>query len=220
MRQHTSPVLLLDEMYAIVNDDLPLPRTPTKELQERCYLRSLANHRYLCKSGTRYDAICRALVADSMVDHGTAAHPKSTNSPYRRATTADVESVKLWRKWMDSNKASRSQKYVPPARRDFADEETYSRVLDANQTVRSVAFRRHFIQLDTSHVGMARGVARDGDEVMVFEGAKTPFVVRRLGPVRTDAIQEKSVYWNPTPTVWTVIGGCYVIGAMDGEIID
>lgn len=120
---------------------------------------------------------------------------------------------------MDTNKATSSQRHVPPARHDFADETTYLLVLDADRTVRSVAFRRRFIKLDTDLVGMARGFARDGDKAMIFAGARTPYVVRKLGPVRMVERNGREAHPYEAPVVWTVVGECYVIGAMDGEIL-
>ncbi|KAF2023700.1 hypothetical protein EK21DRAFT_94714 [Setomelanomma holmii] len=117
--------------------------------------------------------------------------------------------------WMQRSRDSLRHQHVPPVRDEFADEETFQRIVDADRAIRSAVLRRRFMRLDSRHVGVGPGLAHAGDEVMVFYGARTPFVVRKLSQVPIEGL--KGTSWQ---TVWTVIGECYVIGVMDGEVIE
>lgn len=60
------------------------------------------------------------------------------------------------------------------------------------------------------YIGLAE-YAREDDEIMVLMGAKIPFVLRNAGSLGIEGIGKKSVY--------VVIGECYLIGCMVGEIV-
>lgn len=61
---------------------------------------------------------------------------------------------------------------------------------------------KHFLKLDNGLLGAGREATRPGDLVVVFFGARVPFILR----------QHESHY--------VLVGECYVHGMMDGEAID
>lgn len=62
--------------------------------------------------------------------------------------------------------------------------------------------RAVFSTVSKGLVGMAPNGSRAGDSVVILEGGKVPFVVRRFGHS-----------WN-----WEIIGACYVHGCMHGQM--
>lgn len=139
-----------------------------------------------------------------------------SESKFRPATPHDIEPVKLWHKWMFRSIYKHRGVHIPPARSDFANETSFRRIQEADFVIRSVATHRRFIRLGTGHVGMAAGYAKEGDQVRILTGARTPFVLRKLGRIVIEGLAKK----KSPQIVWTVVGECYVIGAMDGEIVD
>ena len=71
----------------------------------------------------------------------------------------------------------------------------------------SIASRRFFISADEHQwIGLAPWTAQEGDQLVVFEGAPVPFVIRP----HEDASRQE----------WTFVGSAYVHGAMDGEVLE
>ncbi|KAF2786517.1 hypothetical protein K505DRAFT_330306 [Melanomma pulvis-pyrius CBS 109.77] len=163
--------------------------------------------------GTLYEATCRAVCGNLFFasdSSSTSASLAGSKAMFRRATEHDIKSVKLWRKWLHRGKTSEYGSYAPPDPKDFDNQDVYARVVEANRAIRSVGLLRRFVELDSGYVGMAAG-AIEGDEVVVVMGARTPFAVRRVGELKIDGGEKKMAY--------VVVGECYLVGGMDGELM-
>lgn len=204
----TPRIMLFDDTEPLRYEDIPL--TSGKGNNGRPYEPTPGTSHQM----TQHEAACRALIADSMIETPATTGLVVAERVTRRATQADVQSVDSWYKWMYSARYKHREVHVPPERDDFVDEGTYRRVLDTDRAVRSVALRRRHVQLDSGHVGMAGGYAQGKDEVMVLLGARTPFVLRKLGPVDIEGSGTRT-----KQTIYTVVGECFVIGALSGEIV-
>jgi hypothetical protein len=155
-----------------------------------------------------------------MINHDSTPAGSKEISSFRRATQADVESVRLWRRWMSRERKNNIDDHTPPTTHEFADKETFHRVLAADGAVRSALTDRRVVYLDTGHVGIAPRFAQPRDVVMVFEGATTPFMVRALGSVEIQGLPNVNDCPLGPQQIWAVVGECYIIGIMDGEVID
>ncbi len=62
--------------------------------------------------------------------------------------------------------------------------------------------RRFFITDTKKYMGIARDIARPGDRICVIPGCCAPFIIRPLGKH------------------YQLVGGCYVHGMMDGEVME
>jgi hypothetical protein len=180
----------------------------------------LKYNKYTNEIGTRYDALCRAMIADSMINHESTSAGSKEISSFRRATQEDVESVQLWRNWLSRERKSSIDGHAPPTTHEFADKKTFDRVLAADGAVRSALTDRRVVYLDTGHVGIAPRFAQPHDVVMVFEGATTPFMVRAFGSVKIHGLPNVNGSPLEPQHIWAVVGECYIIGIMDGEVID
>ena len=70
--------------------------------------------------------------------------------------------------------------------------------------VREVTRTRRFFVTADRYMGLAPGVARDGDRIAVIYGCSTPFLIRESSDFEAR---------------WRLVGECYVYGLMDGEAI-
>ena|SRR6186713_1768932 len=98
-----------------------------------------------------------------------------------------------------------------PKVKDFDDPVLYNELSEAHRAIRSVGLQRRYVELDSGHVGMAPDAIPD-DDVMILMGARTPFVLRKVTEVNIDGVGKKMV--------WVVIRECYLIGGMDGELVE
>lgn len=198
--KYIMPFTMHQSMGIDKNQDFPLPLYPTKSLKGP----------YVA-GGTLYDAICRAICGDTFfASASTSAGRIGSTAMFRRATVEDVESVKLWRKWMHTNKPAVTGS-IHPRPEDFTSQELYQRVSEADRAIRSVGFLRRFVELESGHVGMTAD-ASGNDEVMIFMGAKTPFTVKYLGEMMIKDVGMKRIY--------VLAGECYLVGAMDGGLVE
>ncbi|KAH7397136.1 heterokaryon incompatibility protein-domain-containing protein [Pyrenochaeta sp. MPI-SDFR-AT-0127] len=199
--KYMMPFTIHQSMGIDTNQEFPLPLHPTKSLK-RPYV----------AGGTRYDAICRAICGDTFfTSASTSSASRFGNATmFRRTTVEDVESVKLWRKWMHTNKPAVTGS-IHPLLKDFTSQESYERVSEADRAIRSVGFLRRFVELDSGHVGMTADASAD-DEVMIFMGAKTPFTVKYLREMMIKDVGMRKIY--------VLAGECYLVGAMDGGLAD
>ncbi|KAH7394379.1 heterokaryon incompatibility protein-domain-containing protein [Pyrenochaeta sp. MPI-SDFR-AT-0127] len=72
---------------------------------------------------------------------------------------------------------------------------------DAERAVYLRIGKRAFFLTQKGYFGIGPPYARQGDHVCVLSGCKVPFVLRKVG-------QE-----------WEVVGECFVLGVMDGEVV-
>lgn len=187
--------LLTTPHVNINSNELALPLRPNKEVLKP----------YIA-GGTLYDAMCRAICGDTFFTDEVGAGSKST---YRRATSDDVESVKLWRKWLRKLQDPGGTREIPQ-RKAFGSDEEYQRVLSADRAVRSAGIMRRYFDMEEGYIGLAED-AQGEDEIMVLLGAKTPFVLRSAGHMKIEGLGLKPVY--------VVIGECYLVGCMDGQVV-
>lgn len=183
------------------------------------------NKNALC---TNYDALCRALIADCWVDSEVDSHLPLGEQTFRRASEHDVLKIKIWREWKERHKSSDQNLDTTPSRSEFTHERVYQRTIEADRALRSATHLRCFVTTDTGFVGLAPKGAREGDVIMVFMGARVPYLVRRLGRTTFGSRKDRKTFASrkeqATRTasdedIWAIIGECYLIGAMDGEIV-
>ncbi|KAF7885807.1 uncharacterized protein EAF02_004316 [Botrytis sinoallii] len=74
-----------------------------------------------------------------------------------------------------------------------------------------VAFRGHMFETDNGYLGMGQEGMEVGDEVCLFYGGETPYIVRRLTECQSKASNQASGH------EYVLVGDCYVDGWMDGE---
>ena len=68
-------------------------------------------------------------------------------------------------------------------------------------------FERRFAVTEMGYMGLVPSKAEVGDQVVIFFGARTPFIIRRSTEVDKDGDRTA-----------TLIGECFVRGVMNGEI--
>ena len=198
-RGTTMMPFLVNSMATISEKEFPLPLNPDEEDMEP----------YVA-GGTRYEALCRAVCGDTFFASHSNSAGRNGVSMFRRATVDDLESIRLWRKWLFKSK-HKSAGYKPPNPEDFEDQDDYQRALEANRAIRSIGVQRRFIVLDSGHVGMAP-LAMAEDVIVILMGASTPVVLRPLGDIEVEEVGIQ--------TLWIVVGECYLVGAMDGELLE
>ncbi|TGO69532.1 hypothetical protein BELL_0770g00030 [Botrytis elliptica] len=74
-----------------------------------------------------------------------------------------------------------------------------------------VAFRGRMFEMDNGYLGMGQEGMEVGDEVCLFYGGETPYIVRRLTECQSKATNQTSGH------EYVLVGDCYVDGWMDGE---
>jgi hypothetical protein len=84
----------------------------------------------------------------------------------------------------------------------FSPHDMLSMTIDGFRSCIQVAWGKRFAIFDGGHIGIVPKQARVGDTVAVLLGCTMPLVLRRT-----------------KGSVCSVIGECYVHGAMDGEVL-
>lgn len=154
----------------------------------------------------------RAFARTIVMDNRT---PRSTFSLGR-----DVEPELLLYNWLRLKKSLKDMsldediaKYMedwPQAHREAA-----AYLIVANNVSRN----RQFLMIESGYIGLAPIATEKDDAIVVFDGAETPFILRRLRPnTQGEAASEPDNAARHTPKEqWELIGDCYVHGFMDGE---
>ena len=112
----------------------------------------------------------------------------------------------VWRYWVDW-RYGREESKVDEGKKQHPTE------IDLFQSrAAAICINRRFMITDKGYMGLAPLSAQVGDEICIFRGGQTPYVIREYdGPPRDDAPQE---------TLHHYVGDCYLHGMMDGEAMD
>lgn len=70
-------------------------------------------------------------------------------------------------------------------------------------------FERRFAVTEMGYMGLVPREAEVGDQVVIFLGTRTPFIIRRSTKVDKDGDRTA-----------TLIGECFIRGMMNGEVFD
>lgn len=154
-------------------------------------------------------AVCRAAVSDIIVSNPCPAVRNQLAEPqFRRATFGDIERVAAY----SGFDTGLQEKQKETLAEDIKD----GKYLDIEITLgSSPAYSTEpgekLLILDTDHIGQAVN-AEEGDYVMVFQGAETPFLVVPLGEMEIEGIGKQ--------VVLSIVDVACIIGVMDGEIVE
>jgi hypothetical protein len=85
--------------------------------------------------------------------------------------------------------------------------------------VSSIVGSRSIFSTTKGYLGLGPKGILQGDEVVVFEGAQTPFVLRRIGANAPEVLSTPESVQD-TYTIYQVVGECYLHGWMNGEAMD
>ncbi|KAH8680720.1 hypothetical protein BX600DRAFT_491068 [Xylariales sp. PMI_506] len=69
--------------------------------------------------------------------------------------------------------------------------------------------RRQIFRTELAYLGLGPRGAKSGDEIWLVAGARTPFILRRMGGRNTDE-----------PARFRLVGECYIHGVMHGEALE
>jgi hypothetical protein len=89
------------------------------------------------------------------------------------------------------------------------------------EKIQAIGRDRALFTTDSGYIGLGPLLLEPGDAIVVFDGAETPFVLRKVG-------QDPAVHFNLDPSSdietgeaeeWQLVGDCYVHGFMNNEIL-
>lgn len=170
-------------------------------------------------------AILGALVGDMMISNASQAVVRGMTEPkFRRATYKDIERLdtclERWfseylRETFTDNASSQEQQRMVVGEED-EDDTTDDVELTCvfawtPSNDESVTVEKDLIELVAGHVGRA-GNVRAGDDVMVFLGARTPFIDTPLGDMEIEGIGKQMGR--------SIVEDTCIIGVMDGEFVE
>lgn len=170
-------------------------------------------------------AILGALVGDMMISNASQAVVRGmAESKFPRAIYKDVERLDTCLEWWFSeylretftDNASSQEQQRMVAREEDEDDITDDVELIcvfawASSNDESVTVEKDLIELIAGHVGRADNV-RVGDDVMVFLGARTPFINTPLGDMEIEGIGKQMGR--------SIVEDTCIIGVMDGEFVE
>jgi hypothetical protein len=83
--------------------------------------------------------------------------------------------------------------------------------------------KRTYIITKSGYIGIGPGFAETGDAICIFDGARTPFILRKVSgnelvPDELPASGQKDPHLESER--WKIIGDCYLHGFMDNEVVD
>jgi hypothetical protein len=87
------------------------------------------------------------------------------------------------------------------------------------QAVSFLLGTRSIFSTTKGYLGLGPKGISQKDEVVVFEGAQTPFMLRRIGVIAPEASSAPESVQN-TYTIYRVVGECYLHGRMHGDAMD
>jgi hypothetical protein len=82
---------------------------------------------------------------------------------------------------------------------------------------------RTYIITKSGYIGIGPGFAEAGDAICIFDGAQTPFILRKVSgnelvPDELPATGQRDP--NQDRERWNILGDCYLHGFMDNEVVD
>lgn len=85
----------------------------------------------------------------------------------------------------------------------------------------SFGIERYFMRTSSGYIGLGPFHTQPGDVIVVFDGAQTPFVLRRIecGQTHMKAIDLAKQNTPPPGDRWVLLGACYLHGFMDNEAL-
>ena len=126
---------------------------------------------------------------------------------YRRASCEDRAAFKSWLRYVDLDQDPRPK----PASLLGESYLQNSAVNVMDHSIRVATLDRCFFTCSDDSIGLGPKQAQASDEVFILLGGRTPFILRSVG-VQCVGGQLRTVY--------TLIGSCYIHGAMDGETMN
>lgn len=150
-------------------------------------------HHYRDQVGGRYEIdvpAVRLSFATTLVAHTTA-----TSNGLRRLIEKDTRALLDWfeRRIMDAPRPPPTTGSLETFKAETLDSFTHA--------MRMAATRRVFFITDKGKMGLGPASMRAGDVAYILPGGRVPFILRPQG----------------RPNVFTLIGDCYIEGAMDGS---
>ncbi|TEY70248.1 hypothetical protein BOTCAL_0108g00030 [Botryotinia calthae] len=91
------------------------------------------------------------------------------------------------------------------------DEETVEKT---RKFASGVSFRGRMFETDSGYLGMGQEGMKVGDEVCLFYGGQTPYIIREVTDYQNKGLSE------PLRHEYVLVGDCYVDGWMDGEAME
>jgi hypothetical protein len=146
------------------------------------------------------------------------------DSQYNLGRTISPEAMlKMWEDWyeclVDNNAPSHSNmECFTVALRALAKEHgAYT------NAILNTSRGRTYIITKSGYIGIGPGFAKAGDAICIFDGAQTPFILRKVSgnesvPDELPATGQKDP--NQDRERWNIIGDCYLHGFMDNEVVD
>ncbi|KAH8762980.1 heterokaryon incompatibility protein-domain-containing protein [Hyaloscypha finlandica] len=138
-------------------------------------------------------------------------------------TNSPEAMLKMWEDWyeclVDNNAPSHSSMECSTEALEALKEKhrAYS------STILSISEGRTYIITKSGYIGMGPGFAEAGDAICIFDGARTPFILRKVSgnelvPDELPATGQKDP--DQDRERWKFVGDCYLHGFMDNEVVD
>jgi hypothetical protein len=173
---------------------------------------------------------CRTMFGDVLPTTTTSGSTRNssfsgplTTADIRRANSADVPSWTLLLQWIALQSAD-SSRNAGDMQHPYRASEPLPNLLPLDFRSRSLYVGRSFFISDKGYIGTRSPDAQRGDVIFVIYGCDVPFILRKhedQSPVTLipDDFGCKGAKREITldGTAYSVIGDCFVYGAMDGE---
>ncbi|KAK1750489.1 heterokaryon incompatibility protein-domain-containing protein [Echria macrotheca] len=140
------------------------------------------------------ERFARTLCADTTLTHG----PEERHNGFRRAAESDYQDIGVW--------LDRIRSCSP----NEPDDENGGRL---SRVVKAAIQMRVFVVTEKNRMGLVPNSARitfpRPDEIFIFPGGKSPFILRDVGIREIPGVGLQPCY--------SFLGDCYIDGVMDGE---
>ena len=138
-------------------------------------------------------------------------------------TTSPEAMLKMWEDWyeclVDNNAPSHSN--VECSAEAF--EALKEKHMAYTNAILTISVGRTYIITKSGYIGIGPFLVEAGDAVCIFDGAQTPFILRKVSgnelvPDELPATGQKDP--DQDRERWNIIGDCYLHGFMDNEVVD
>jgi hypothetical protein len=145
-------------------------------------------------------------------------------SQLRSGITSPEAMLKMWEDWyeclVDNNAPSHSNMECSAVTLDALVKEHRA----YTNAILNISLGRTYIITKSGYIGIGPFLAEAGDAVCTFDGASTPFILRKVSGNELVVPDELPATGQKDPDLdhekWKIIGDCYLHGFMDNEVVD
>jgi hypothetical protein len=147
-----------------------------------------------------------------------------TASPFSlRRTTSPEAMLKMWEDWCECLEDNDAPSHSSKGCSTVAVKALGEKHFVYTSAILNISNGRTYIITRSGYIGIGPSFAEAGDAICIFDGAQTPFILRKVSgnelvPDGLPATGQKDP--DQDRERWKIIGECYLHGFMDNEVVD